>query len=108
MEEELISVGLPEYLANIRDREEDVYKSSLGRIHIGPDLRRDVEAIHWALIVLSDFSTIPLEENQDRAVISFFGLRIFNSISSAFRLALCGYHQVSLLVLRSVLEEAYQ
>jgi len=98
--------SLPEYLANINDAEERTRTSSLRKLNSSTELKAHAEAIHWAQVILGEFCSTDPQGNEPRAIISFLGLRMFNSIASSFRLATHGYHQTAWAVLRDVIEVA--
>jgi hypothetical protein len=104
---ESASIRLPEYLANIHDKEEFVQVKSLELIFGAPEFKAYVNSIHQAQVVLGEIGVHESPTDLQRWVVSGLALRIFNSVASAFRLTIHGYFQTAQMVLRDVVEVSF-
>lgn len=97
---------LPERLTQLHLGEEDLRRRACALIQKTPLLRTHLDVIECAMDIM-DVLRMAGKNDKDDEVVQALGIRIFNDIASALKLALSGYSQTAAMILRDVLETVF-
>lgn len=97
---------LPERLIRLHQGEEDLRSTAVKLVETHPILQAHLIVVEQAMDLMDILRQVGTE-NEDEKVIQYLGMRIFNDLASALKLALSGYGQSATMILRDVLETVF-
>lgn len=97
---------IPANLENLHIGEEQLREKALGIIAGDQRLRLHLAVVEAAMDLADIFRQF-VTTDEDLKVAQVLGMRMFNAFGASLKLALCGYHQNSALILRDVLETVF-
>jgi len=95
---------LPDNLASLHAHEEEIRQKSLAAIQADSDLWCHLSIVHSGMCVVFALAHDHVHLNEDELTTQFLGLRLFNSAASTMKLALSGYYQTALALVRDLFE----
>lgn len=99
-------INIPDNLVRLHLGEEDLRQKALLVISNDEGLKLHLQAVECAM-ELADLLRQFGSDSEDSKVLRVFGMRFFNAFASSVKLALSGYSQTSMLILRDVLETVF-
>lgn len=97
---------LPERLAQFHLGEEALREKSCSLIAKKSILRAHLDLVECAMDLINVLRMAGSNDEDDK-VVQILGMRIFNDLASAVKLALSGYSQTAAMILRDVLETVF-
>ena len=98
--------AIPDNLRSLHGQEEALRARALERVAADARLALHVRVVENAMDVADLLRKVPTED-EDMKVIQVLGMRTFNAFGASLKLALSGYTQNSVLILRDVLETVF-
>src|SRR5262249_44734450 len=96
--------GLPKNLIRLHAEEERIRHVSLDQVASEPELPLHIEAIEASLTVFLHFATNWPSDDIDKRTIQHLGLRLCNTTTGSFKLAMAGNHQGAAMLARDLIE----
>lgn len=97
---------LPDKLENLHSAEEQLRFKALEAISNDPRLKLHLSIIESAMDAADMLRQFPTSDENVK-VVQILGMRTFNAFGASLKLALSGYHQNSVLIMRDVLETVF-
>ena len=97
---------LPANLISLHTAEEEFRAKALALILGSEDLKLHIRTVEAAMDMADTLRQFE-SGDEDLKVIQILGMRTFNALGSALKLALSGYNQNSALIMRDILETAF-
>ena len=100
------SNGMPEKFHSLHEQEEFFRSKALELIAANSDLALHLAVVESAMDLTDLLWQVPLED-EDFKVLQLLSIRIFNAFGASLKLALSGYSQNSVLVMRDIMETVF-
>ena len=98
--------AIPENCRSLHAREEDLRAKALELVAADARLALHVRVVENTMDVADFLHQVPTED-EDMKVIQALGMRTFNAFGASLKLALSGYTQNGVLILRDILETVF-
>lgn len=99
-------MSLPANLQSLHSVEEQLHGVSVRLIEQYEDFRLHIASVECAMDLCDVLRQFPTDD-EDLKVIQILGMRMFNAFGSSLKLALSGYAQNSVLIMRDVIETIF-
>jgi hypothetical protein len=102
-----IILPIPENFGRAHEAEEKIRNDSIVHIAGNTELTDYQEVLQDAINLIFDISAVYKSKDENEQTLQLIGCRLFNSSLASYKLMLSGYYQVSLSIVRDILEISF-